>query len=208
VRKIGISLRASNSSSYEELRDGISRDWYKLFMQLNWQHKWVLLPNLGTNTSEYAKYHGIEGIILSSGEDIGVNPVRDKSERDLIGYAIANQLPILGVCRGLQILYAQFGEPMLTTKNNEHIASRHRVNLAGNLPFCHTQGETMEVNSYHCNLLTPPISNIQIMASDDKGFVEGVIDQSKMVAGIMWHPEREKTCSNFDRALFNWLFKH
>jgi putative glutamine amidotransferase len=207
VRKIGISLRTSNADGYEELRDAIAIDWYTFFKLLDWKHNWVLLPNLGSETAEYAQSHNIEGVILTGGESIGSNTRRDASEGALIGFAIQQHLPVLGVCRGLQQLYLHYGGKLVSSDNGHHVATRHRVKIATTLPFQYDEVVNMEVNSYHSQLLAPGKTNINVMAHDEGGFVEGIIDVPNKIAGIMWHPEREPTCSNFDRALFNWLFK-
>jgi gamma-glutamyl-gamma-aminobutyrate hydrolase PuuD len=207
VRKVGISLRTSNADSYVEDRDAIATDWYTFLKLLDWKQNWVLLPNLGNETAEYAKYHNIEGIILTGGDNIGSNTRRDVSEEVLLDFAIQQNVPVLGVCRGLQQLYLHYGGKLINTDDSHHVATRHQVKITTPLPFKYSDGSTIEVNSYHSQLLAPSITNINVMARDKAGFVEGIIDAPRKIAGVMWHPEREPTCASFDRALFNWLFK-
>lgn len=207
MRKIGISLRTSNADGYAEDRDAIATDWYHFLTLLDWQHNWVLLPNLGNDSAAYAKSHNVEGIILTGGDNIGSNTRRDDSERQLLEYAIQQQLPVLGVCRGLQQLYLHYGGKLISTDDDDHIATRHQVKLSTDLPFEYNEDATIEVNSYHSQLLAPSTTPINVMAQDKAGFVEGIIDVPSKIAGVMWHPEREPNCASFDKALFYWLFK-
>ena len=207
MKKIGISLRTSNAYDYEEDRDAIATDWYHFLNSLNWKHDWVLLPSLGNNSAEYAKHHNIEGLILTGGDSIGSNARRDESEKLLLEFAIQQRLPVLGVCRGLQQLYLYYGGKLINTDDEQHIATRHQVKISTTLPFEYNENLTIDVNSYHSQLLAPGTSHIDMMAQDKAGFIEGIIDAPNKIAGIMWHPERESDCASFDKALFNWLFK-
>lgn len=207
MRKIGISLRICNAESYQESRDAIAHDWYVFLDSLECGVNWILLPNLGRKTVEYAKYHNIEALILTGGNDIGSSNCRDVSENELLNFAASNNLPILGICRGLQLLYKQSGGELVESADMKHVATRHHIDITTRTPFEHSDGAGFEVNSYHTTLLKPGYSNFKTMARDKSGFIEGVIDIPKKIAGIMWHPERELSFSSFDRALFNWLFK-
>nr|WP_281358565.1 gamma-glutamyl-gamma-aminobutyrate hydrolase family protein [Alteromonas ponticola] len=174
---------------------------------MGFTHNWILLPNLGAETVEYARLHNVEGLIFSGGESLGMNPRRDNSEITLLNFAIEQQLPILGICRGLQLIYSQLGGKLVEgNTSTKHVATRHLVQLSSDLPFAFGGERSLEVNSFHSHLLPPSDALVQVMAQDDEGFVEGIIDVHKKIVGIMWHPERESNCSDFDRAIFNWLF--
>ncbi len=207
MKKIGISLRTSNAYGYTEDRDAIATDWYHFLRLLDCKHNWVLLPNIGNDSAEYAKFQNIEGLILTGGDDIGSHKRRDDSEKRLLEYALQQHLPILGVCRGLQQLYLYYGGKLINTNDGQHIATRHQVKVTTPLPFKYTEESTIEVNSYHSQLLAPGTTNLNILAQDTAGFIEGIIDVPNKIAGVMWHPERETNCASFDTALFNWLFK-
>lgn len=207
MRKIAISLRSSDAVNYSESRDALAVDWYAYMQRLGWNHNWMLLPNLGNDTAEYAREHNVEGLILTGGDSLGSNQRRDSSEKVLLDFAIQQQLPVLGVCRGLQLIYTQFGGQLINTNNEKHVATRHQINLTSCIPFPYGEGNTLEVNSYHSQLLAPGKTELKIMANDNDGFAEAIINSQLKIAGVMWHPEREPSCSSFDRALFNWLFK-
>lgn len=207
MRKIGISLRTSNADGYAEDRDGIATDWYHFLKLLDCKHNWVLLPNIDNDSDEYAKSQSIEGLILTGGDSIGVHKRRDDSEKRLLEYALKQHLPILGVCRGLQQLYLYYGGELIDTNDGQHVATRHQVKLSTHLPFKYTEESTIEVNSYHSQLLAPVTTSLSVLAQDTAGYIEGIVDVPNKIAGVMWHPERETGVASFDKALFNWLFK-
>lgn len=124
------------------------------------------------------------GLLLTGGNDPvaagGDAPERDETEFALIEWARRRAKPILGVCRGLQMLVLAFGGTVGTVAG--HVAVRHRI--AGDLG-------NMDVNSYHnlgANTLPPPL---QTLARADDGIVEALRHPAEPILGLMWHPERE-----------------
>ena len=58
-------------------------------------------------------------LILCGGADIGKNPERDQSELNWIKLALEHQMPIVGICRGMQILNSYFGGEVYDLKKNK-----------------------------------------------------------------------------------------
>ena len=100
--KIGISLRIVSAENYDEKRDALSKDWPQFFEKLNMTL--VLIPNFLTNLESYLDSIEIDGIILSGGDNVGDFPERDSTETTLLQYGIIHDLPIFGVCRGMQMI--------------------------------------------------------------------------------------------------------
>jgi len=209
MRKVGITMRSSNSPHYHEPRDGLARDWYRFLQQMNWGWDWVLLPNLGAQSVDYAQTQRIEGLILSGGEDIGSDPLRDESELALLKYAITQRLPVLGVCRGMQLIQWFSGGALVVDSGEHHVATRHTVSLCSDLSWRDVNEKLLwEVNSYHANRISLPLPTcLRALAIDADGYCEAFLHQSMKLAGIMWHPEREVFCQEFDRQLCQWLFE-
>ena len=119
------------------------------------------------------------GIVISGGDDIGVHPERDLTEFELVNYAKKNGIPILGICRGMQVLGVFEGTDLMPVRN--HARVRHMLN-----------GDyTGEVNSYHNQALTKCPSGYTVLAEDLDGSIEAITHKERNWHGWMWHPERE-----------------
>ncbi|MEQ8426920.1 MAG: gamma-glutamyl-gamma-aminobutyrate hydrolase family protein [Gammaproteobacteria bacterium] len=118
-------------------------------------------------------------IILSGGNDIGQSNIRDGLENSLLGYAVNNELPVLGICRGMQMLAQWSGAEL--HKVEGHVATKHRI--VGEI--------NREVNSYHEYSIVSCPNEYNILARSEDGEIEMIRHQSRNWEGWMWHPERE-----------------
>ena len=135
-------------------------------------------------------------MILSGGDDIGDDAVRDATERALFDHAVAGGRPILGVCRGLQLIQDHFGGVLEPCPGNTHVAVRHAVAWL-------SDGAERQVNSYHrrgirVGELAPGLRPLAVTAD---GWVEAAAAEVFAVLGVMWHPERETPPAESDIAL-------
>ena len=112
----------------------------------------------------------IEGIILSGGNDIGNFAERDQVENWLIEIALQHQIPLLGICRGMQVLGAYFGAELV--KINNHIRTEHEI--------CFLDGKRRVVNSFHANALKNVPKGFIVTARSDDGVVEAMRSTHKM----------------------------
>ncbi|MDR0362647.1 MAG: gamma-glutamyl-gamma-aminobutyrate hydrolase family protein [Planctomycetota bacterium] len=196
---MAISMRGA-VADYGERRDALASQWCVFLGTTLPGCVVVPIPNmadaarLGTMTDEL----GLDALILSGGEDWGVYPARDATEQWLFDWASGRGHPVLGVCRGAQVINRLLGgalEPV-----DGHIAKRHPVRFA--------DGSETEVNSYHGKGvvpggLAPPLSTI---AEARDGSVEAFDWPGRRVLGLMWHPEREDAVRARDQAFMNALF--
>lgn len=120
------------------------------------------------------------GILLTGGNDIGERPERDATERLLLEHAAVSRLPVLGICRGMQMLAHWAGTTLVPVGG--HVASRHRVSGL-------IEGET---NSFHRLALAACPPGFEILASSADGSIEAIRHTSLPWEGWMWHPEREQ----------------
>ena len=102
ILKIGISTRLVKYEKYDEKRDIISHDWINFFNDLNFIP--VLIPNLLNDVENFLDLMNLDGIILSGGDNIGDFPERDKTENKIIEFCIRKNTPLIGICRGMQII--------------------------------------------------------------------------------------------------------
>jgi N5-(cytidine 5'-diphosphoramidyl)-L-glutamine hydrolase len=117
--------------------------------------------------------------LFTGGESLGENSARDKFELNLLSVIEKQQLPAIGICRGMQLMAHFMG--VNTVIDKSHVSVRHEV--IGNDRF--------EVNSYHENVLTETPKGFQSNYLSADGSIEAFSNPHKKWFGVMWHPERE-----------------
>ena len=186
--KIGISLRITNAQNYVEKRDSISHDWPVFLEQLGFSP--LLIPNTISDIPTFLDEMKISGLILSGGDNIGDDNVRDKTENMILDYAVSHNVPLIGICRGMQVINTFFGGKIQSTNNSEHVKNDHFVNITNHSLF---KNELIQVNSFHHNIIT--LSNLgknlsTFAISKNDNTIEGLIHNELPIFGVMWHPER------------------
>ncbi|WP_320007703.1 gamma-glutamyl-gamma-aminobutyrate hydrolase family protein [Maridesulfovibrio sp.] len=203
--RIGLTMRRSDACDYDEPREGLALSWGFFLREALPGCVWVALPNTGESIVRTVDELGLNGLILTGGEDCGVYLQRDESETALIDHALQKDIPLMGICRGFQMLHAYFGGNFVPCAKDEHVAVRHVVSFAEN-PYL-AKG-VQEVNSYHSNgiELKDIYGPLLPMAFDSSGLVEGVYSAQHHVVGLMWHPERETEFVESDILIFRKFF--
>ena len=127
LKKIGISLRVETIEKYDEKRDTISHDWINFFQKFNFIP--ILIPNNLEDIEGYILELKLDGIILSGGDNLGEFPERDETESKMLEIATKNSIPVLGICRGMQIINNFFSGNLHKRDDPEHINNNHTINL-------------------------------------------------------------------------------
>lgn len=135
------------------------------------------------------------GVVLSGGNDIGMRPERDATEMALLEFAQQRNLPVLGICRGMQMLGHWAGVSLCPVQG--HVATRHR--LKGSI--------TEEVNSYHGLVLQHCPTEFISLAHSSDGCLEAMAHVNLPWQGWMWHPEREPDFAEHDIQRFKEIFR-
>ena len=207
----GITMRLA-PASYGEQRDALAHDWFNLFQPYGVT---VLpIPNVLEDPVAYAGQLGVNRLLLSGGDDLGFlqgepgGPApspRDRTEFALIDWAMTENMPVLAVCRGLQVANVYFGGGL--TRNlgeavpgEHHRATSHAVILK--------EGDDIVANSYHDEgvLESQVAPHLDVFAHTAEGVVEGLVHRTKPLTAIQWHPERPSSCSDHDQSLLTrWL---
>jgi anthranilate/para-aminobenzoate synthase component II len=125
-------------------------------------------------------------IVLSGGNDIGGAPERDATEAALLGRATADRIPVLAVCRGMQMVQHFLGGSL--RRVTDHVATEHLVKAE---PADAMPAELL-VNSFHAwgiarNALA---SGLETLYSHADGSVEAARHATLPWLSLMWHPER------------------
>jgi len=208
--RIGISQRVEVLPSYGETRDCLDQQWFRFLESLGYTP--VPIPNSLARVPDWLASTGIEGLVLTGGNDLSHLPDasntsagRDGTERALLAFAYREKWPVIGVCRGLQMMNVWLGGRLAPVSG--HTAVRHPVTPFPGAGTCFLPYR--EVNSFHnwgitaeglAQALTP-----QLLSPE--GAIEACTHGSLPWLGIMWHPEREAPFSEQDTQLFNRLFR-
>lgn len=195
--KIGISLRILNAESYDEKRDALSQDWPQFFEKLNMTP--ILIPNFLTNLESYLDSIEIDGIILSGGDNVGDFPERDYTETTLLQYGIIHDLPIFGVCRGMQMINHFFDGTIIENFSQEHVGKPHEIKISNPRISDKFESELFIVNSFHKNIIRDENlgKNLVVFAKTiSDNTIEGIFHKEYKILGVMWHPEREQNTNN------------
>lgn len=139
-------------------------------------------------------------VVLSGGNDIGECRDRDLTEAALLDYAQKYGLPVLGICRGMQMMGVWAGGHL--AKVDGHVRSHHRLQI-----FDQTAAWPLEVNSYHNWSLTECPEGFVVEARSEDGAIEAIRHAHLPWEGWMWHPEREPVFSAADVGRVRKLFQ-
>lgn len=199
MKFIGITMRVSPETQYEEIRDAISWDWYRFFHQYFPDVQLILLPNsLDLSQSIFDKFT-FDGIIISGGNDIGQFPQRDEVERWIIQKCIDDNIGCIGVCRGMQMIANHFDFKITSLDSNLHVNQAHDITTH--------DGDIISVNSYHSfGLPLQDISPFTLQAYSADGYIESMTHQDRNLYGLMWHPERPHKSIEHSLQIFRKIF--
>lgn len=214
MTRLGLTQRVEVVESYGERRDCLDQEWTVLLEEQGFQP--VPLPNQVGNIEAYLDSLSLDGIVLTSGNDLASldepadpAPERDNFEQAALDYALTEGLPVLGVCRGLEFLTVAFGGSLSPV--DDHIAEDHIVTFDDDIQPIKgiTLPKEQTVNSYHDFGIHPEDvpNELTILGHAEDGTVECVMHDSQPIVGIMWHPERESPSENLDRQIFTGLFR-
>ena len=195
MRGIGVTQRVEVVGDYGERRDCLDQAWTKFLLTCGLLP--ILLPNVADAALALCDQAGIAGLLLTGGNDLaelgGNAPERDEVENALLGFAERRRLPVLGVCRGMQVIQQRFAVPLRRVEG--HVTPRQVIQI---------DHQPAEVNSYHHFAAFESRPPLQTWAMADDGVIKAVRHATSSITGIMWHPER---CSPFRPADVQ-LFRH
>lgn len=206
----------------------------------------VIIPPYMDSGALEALLDTLDAVVLSGGADMnpllageepipqlhGINPERDVPEFRLIRRVLERQMPVLGICRGIQMLAAamggsiyqdlgaQYTEAPLVKHSQELVREQasHTVRIeAGTtlweifrdscLPVDDGGRSLLQVNSFHHQAVRTTGTRLRVSARSADGVIEAVEStEYKSVLGVQWHPECFVMAGDMRMMpIFGWL---
>ena len=185
-------------------------------------HVPVVIPRFGTDEQFDVLMSKLDVLILTGGEDVDparykapkspklgtVNASRDGFDFRLLAAARRRNLPVIGICRGCQLMNIAFGGTLwqdlpseFPVKDVQHRNVHHRISIEPNSRFARVTGVTNAlVNSYHHQAVKDLAPGFRIVAKSPDGVVEAIECDTYPAIGVQFHPEK-MLCEEKDASL-------
>jgi len=185
----------------------------------------LIIPPVADEETILATLNRIDALLLSGGADInplycgedpvsnlgGINAERDLPELLITRLAANRQMPILGICRGIQTLVVALGgkveqhidTPIKHSQDAERSEPTHSIIIEPDSTLYNMFKGEAYVNSFHHQAVGDPGARFRVAARAKDGIIEAIeSNENKPIIGVQWHPE----CMGEDQlALFEWL---
>lgn len=177
----------------------------------------IVIPAFEDTDAMVSLLDHVDALILSGGGDINplylgeepirelssINPARDNQELLLVRLAANRQIPILGICRGIQVMtaalggklyqdiYKEAGATLKHSQDTERHTATHSVRIASSSKLSKIFGATnLYVNSFHHQAVREAAPGFAVTAVSPDGLIEAVESiHGKSILGVQWHPE-------------------
>lgn len=163
----------------------------------------TMLPVAGSDWAE--RLQGIDGVLMPGGADINpatygqavssehvydVDDLADEADISLVKYALSAGIPVLAICRGLQITNVALGGSLvqhMDTPHQHHVAP---VTIDKYVDELGLSTPTVEASCYHHQMIDQVGAGVEVIGRSAEGFVEAVkFDSPAWAYGVQWHPE-------------------
>ena len=212
------------TGNYDDLTCKLGQGYYKSVVAAGGVP--VIIPPVADANTIVNTLSRIDGLILSGGGDYnplwtgeepseklgGINKERDLPELLITRLAYNRQIPILGICRGIQTLAIALGGQVdqdisdkATVKHSQD-ADRseptHSVLIEQDSILAKIYPQQLYVNSFHHQAVKTSGDKLRVVAHAADGVIEAVeSNEFKSILGVQWHPE----CLESGLPLFQWL---
>jgi len=205
MRNILVTQHLFENSSYPETREGLDINWSKFLFSCGF---FPIPISIKLSPDLYFDKFKPAGILLTGGNDLSrfspdnsLSKMRDQLEIKIIRLALTHKLPILGVCRGMQILANYFEFPIEALSG--HVGKEHSISVDEKTKLGQFLAPDLKVNSYHnyCIKAVKGPFKVSAKCPKDKS-IEAFESETYKICALMWHPEREKP---FNEAVINLI---
>lgn len=160
----------------------------------------------------------LDGLMFIGGSDVSpslygqpykkglgqIDPARDKFELKLLDKAVKRNMPLFGICRGLQLLNVYFGGTLVQDIDRSYptdinhagflgpkTSIAHKVKLSKEHILYPCFGrEDLEVNSFHHQMIDKLGDGLEVAAIAEDGIIEAIVHtQYPFLVAVQWHPE-------------------
>lgn len=195
MKVIAVTQRVEVIYNIGERRDAISQEWTHLAQACGFLP--LFLPNHLPTVKQLLEKFPVQGFLLTGGNDLvpygGNAPERDESEQYLIEFSVKKKLPLLGVCRGMQMVLDYFGSNLQRVEG--HVRREHSLE----------NGDI--VNSFHAWGAKECQAGLTVLTRSPDDVIEEIHhSQFSWIHGIMWHPERYSPFRERDVKLIKEVF--
>jgi len=213
------------TGNYEDLTCKLGRGYYQSVVEAGGVP--VVIPPVADKHVIINTLEHIDALILSGGGDInplwageepspqlhGINQERDLPELLIARLAYNRQIPMLGICRGIQTLATAFGgkvsqdiSDVATVKHSQDAdrsEATHSVTIDENSTLFNIyKVDKVMVNSFHHQAVAEAGDKFRVVAKSADGIIEAMESaEFKSILGVQWHPE----CLEEGLPLFQWL---
>jgi len=195
----------------------------------------ITLPCVADPEVIHAVLETVDGVVLTGGGDVlslaygeephpaskYQDPARDEMEFAVTRQALERRLPILGICRGAQVLNVAFGGslvqdlPTQVPGAAQHYSQGlvpillHQIEIEPETLLARVTGTTsMPVNSYHHQAVNRLGDGLRINCRSSDGVIEGVeAADDRPILGVQFHPEELTAIYPRFQNLFDWLVR-
>lgn len=217
------------TGNYGDLTCKLAEGYYKSVLKAGGIP--IIIPPLANTDAIINTLEIIDGLILSGGGDYDpryaneeldsklgeINEERDLPELFITRLAYNRQIPILGICRGIQTLAMALGGKVKQditdiatishSQKEERNVPTHNViiekdSILSQLYKLTDKNATLKVNSFHHQAVCDCGDKFRVVAKSEDGIVEAIESREfKSIIGVQWHPE----CLDEGLPLFKWL---
>ena len=176
----------------------------------------LFLPTIEDLDTAKALWEHLDGILISGGNDVdpglynesidakcgAIDLPRDRYEKAALSFALEQKMPVLGICRGIQLFNAALGgtnyQDLMDAGFKQHTilayprnAASHTVDIERDSLLHHILGKTrIGVNSFHHQAVKVAAPGFKIIARSDDGVAEAAqLGSQAFALAVQWHPE-------------------
>lgn len=172
--------------------------WYeagRISRELAAAHNALLLSGGGDIQPE------LYGQTQTHSRNIDIN--RDRLELYMLNAFLELGKPVLGICRGIQIINIYFGGTLY-----QHIDGHSQINDKDSLHTVEWKGRTVEINSAHHQVIDKLGNGLKAVAVSSDRFIEAVSHDILPIMAFQWHPERHEPTKDKVFSDFEYLCKN
>lgn len=212
------------SANYEGIDATLRERYYKQVVEAGGVP--VIIPPVADTAVIINTLQHLDGLILTGGGDHNplwmgeepsprlhnINRERDLAELMLVRLAFNRQIPMLGICRGIQTLAIALGgkveqdieQRVKHSQDADRSEPTHSVSLVKGSTLYNIYGsERIMVNSFHHQAVSQPGKRFRVIARSADNIIEAIeSSEYKSILGVQWHPE---WLEEDGQKIFRWL---